>query len=155
VVGGDHYNSGHATARSPTPLGDWWSGDQTANSVTSTSPSCTKRFVLIGTPATATRATPPATCTAWTSPTFSVQTGWRSCSAGSVSGRFKGNHLYCRVGDIDAYVDLVRRLQTPYYEEARARFGEEDVANWLSDANEHYPYLPETLKRIADRSPGR
>jgi len=55
-----------------------------------------------------------------------------------VSGRFKGNHLYCRVGDIDAYVDLVRRLQTPYYEEARARFGEEDVANWLSDANEHY-----------------
>ncbi len=53
------------------------------------------------------------------------------------------------VSDLDGFVDLTRRLQTPWYEQARARFGDEDVQIDLADASEVFPYLPETLKEIA------
>jgi hypothetical protein len=59
-----------------------------------------------------------------------------------------------RVADMDEYVDLVRRVQTPYYEEARPRFGDEKTYHWLGDANEYYPYLPKTLQRIAEGALG-
>jgi hypothetical protein len=59
-----------------------------------------------------------------------------------------------RVHDLDEYVDLVRRVQTPYYEEARHRFADEDVQYNLGDANEYAPYLPEVLKGIVDKTPG-
>jgi hypothetical protein len=54
-----------------------------------------------------------------------------------------------RVDDVNQFVDFVRRVQTPWYEEARRRFGERSVQDALSDANEVLPYLPETLERIA------
>ena len=65
---------------------------------------------------------------------------------GPLSGAKNAN----RVGDLDAFVDLVRRFQTPHYEEARRLFTVGRVAASLADANEYFPYLPETLKRIVD-----
>lgn len=59
-------------------------------------------------------------------------------------------HARAGVVDHDGFVDLVRRVQIPFYEEARPQFHEESVQEQLGDANEVYPYLPETLKRIAD-----
>lgn len=56
--------------------------------------------------------------------------------------------------DLDAYVDLVRRLQTPWYEQARPRFQDTKVLQDLAGANEIYPYLPTTLRRIAERDLG-
>ena len=53
------------------------------------------------------------------------------------------------VADIDEFVDLVRRVQTPYYEEARTHFDEEQVMESLSDANEVYPYLRATCEKLA------
>lgn len=46
------------------------------------------------------------------------------------------------------FVDLVRRVQTPGYEQARARFRDQDVQHVLAGANEYLPYLPSTLERI-------
>lgn len=54
------------------------------------------------------------------------------------------------VADHDAFVDLVRRVQIPFYEEARSRFNEESVRDALGDANEVFPYLPTTLEGVAD-----
>lgn len=51
---------------------------------------------------------------------------------------------------LDAYVDLVRRVQIPHYEEARSKFGDEDTEHWLGDANEYYPYIPDVLDRVAN-----
>lgn len=53
------------------------------------------------------------------------------------------------------FVDLVRRVQTPGYEQARARFQDEDVQHWLDDANEYLPYLPEVLEQIINRKLGQ
>jgi hypothetical protein len=55
----------------------------------------------------------------------------------------------CDVADIDEYVDFIRRVQTPYYEEARQKFSDSEVREDFSDANEVSPYLPQNLKRIA------
>jgi hypothetical protein len=55
-----------------------------------------------------------------------------------------------RLHDIDEFVDLFRRLQTPWYEEARSKFRESLVVETGVDANEVYPYLPDSLKRIAE-----
>lgn len=53
------------------------------------------------------------------------------------------------VGDLDELVDFMRRVQTPYYEEARQRFSEEEVTHDFYDSNEVAPYLQSRLKRIA------
>jgi hypothetical protein len=55
------------------------------------------------------------------------------------------------VHDFDEYVDLVRRLHTPYYEEARGRLGDEDVRDGFYGANTYVPYRPEALRSIAER----
>lgn len=60
---------------------------------------------------------------------------------------------YCGVRSVDEFVDLFRRLQTPYYEQARANFKDPDVHEDFSDANEYYPYVPDVLKRIATKYP--
>ncbi|MFC0112277.1 hypothetical protein [Kibdelosporangium aridum] len=65
-------------------------------------------------------------------------------------GPLKGGGSAPQVENMDEFVDFVRRVQTPYYEEARSRFDEEKTHHWLGDANEYHPYLPETLRRIAD-----
>jgi hypothetical protein len=54
-----------------------------------------------------------------------------------------------RVRDFDEFVDLFRRLQTPYYEDARRRFGQQHVQDWFSDANQVLPYTQDVLQRIA------
>jgi hypothetical protein len=56
-----------------------------------------------------------------------------------------------RVRDFDGFVDLVRRTQTPWYEEARPFWQTEDTQHWLADANEVYPYCPDVLRRIAEQ----
>jgi hypothetical protein len=65
-------------------------------------------------------------------------------------GPLRGGGQSPRVADMDEFVSFVRRVQTPYYEEARFRFADEDTRQRLDDANEYYPYVPETLRRIAE-----
>lgn len=50
------------------------------------------------------------------------------------------------VANFDEYVDFVRRVQTPYYEEARRRFGNEDYRQSYANSNEVLPYLEKSLK---------
>jgi hypothetical protein len=54
----------------------------------------------------------------------------------------------------DDYIDFLRRVQLPFYEEARAAFADRDVREDLSDANQTYPYLQEVMKRLASRKLG-
>lgn len=56
----------------------------------------------------------------------------------------------CKIGPKHSgeLVDLIRRMQTPYYEEARTRFNNRDLMDWFSDNNEVAPYLPETLQQM-------
>jgi hypothetical protein len=55
---------------------------------------------------------------------------------------------HCDASNIDEFVDLIRRLQTPYYEEARRKFRNLKVIENFSMATEIYPYLPDTLEWI-------
>ena len=71
-----------------------------------------------------------------------------------------GGSLLARIGqssrsvsDLDEFVDLFRRCQTPYYEEARRKFADPDVREDFGDRNEYAPYLPETLKHIIENYP--
>ena len=52
--------------------------------------------------------------------------------------------------DLRQFVDLVRRVQVPFYEQARPHLDDEDVQRHLADANEYLPYLPDVLERIAN-----
>jgi hypothetical protein len=54
-----------------------------------------------------------------------------------------------RIRDMDEFVDLVRRFQIPYYEEARRRFSDSEILERMSDANEVYPYQPQVLQNLA------
>ena len=58
---------------------------------------------------------------------------------------------FCQVADMDEFVDFFRRVQTPFYEQARTKFGSAEVQSDFAGSNELYPYLPESLKSIADR----
>lgn len=69
-------------------------------------------------------------------------------SAGPLQ-RARGHKPYMQVGDMDGFVDFMRRVQTPFYEEARQKFKTDKVKDDYSDANEVLPYLPEYLERIA------
>lgn len=55
------------------------------------------------------------------------------------------------VADIDEFMDFFRRLQLPYYEEARPNFSHHDVIDEYRDATEVRPYLEDALKDIASR----
>jgi hypothetical protein len=70
----------------------------------------------------------------------------------SVGPMKNDGHPRVEVKDFDGFVDLFRRLQTPWYEESRSRFDDEDVQLALGDANEYLPYMPEVLERIANRT---
>src|SRR5690606_4189633 len=61
------------------------------------------------------------------------------------------NYSRCKVTDLDEFVDFMRRVQVPYYEEARRLFGHPDVRSDLADANEFYPYIPDTMKSLIER----
>ena len=61
-----------------------------------------------------------------------------------------GQTSYCQITDTDEFVDLIRRVQTPFYEEARRYFNNSDLLEHFSDSNEVGPYLPEELEKIID-----
>lgn len=54
------------------------------------------------------------------------------------------------IKNISEFVDLFRRLQVPYYEEARRYFSTEKTQSYIQGWNEFAPYLPETLKKIIE-----
>ena len=54
----------------------------------------------------------------------------------------------CRVADLDAFVDLFRRLQTPYYEEARASLSDGEILSDLADVDEVFPYTQGILREL-------
>ncbi len=62
-----------------------------------------------------------------------------------------GQTPHCDIIDFDEFGDFFRRVQTPYYEEARRAFGNEDLLDWFADSNQLSPYLPDTLKEIIER----
>lgn len=55
------------------------------------------------------------------------------------------------VGSLDEFVDFFRRVQTPYYEEARNNFKKPEFLDDFHDANEIAPYFPDELKKIVAR----
>ena len=71
------------------------------------------------------------------------------------AGPIRGDDSPPKPVSMGEYVHLVRRVQIPYYEEARQRFHDEETHRWLGDANEYLPYMPDTLKRISDGTRGR
>lgn len=54
------------------------------------------------------------------------------------------------IKDLDEFADLFRRLQLPYYEEARIKFHNRELLENYSDANEYFPYRIEELKKIIE-----
>ena len=52
------------------------------------------------------------------------------------------------VASTDEFVDFVRRVQIPGYEQVRSRYADQDVSDALSGSNEWYPYTAETIERI-------
>ena len=59
-----------------------------------------------------------------------------------------GQGSHCDTEDMDEFVDFFRRVQTPFYEEARRRFGNRDLLDDFSDSNEVLPYMQDTLCEI-------
>ncbi|MEA4947064.1 MAG: hypothetical protein VB058_05825 [Oscillospiraceae bacterium] len=54
----------------------------------------------------------------------------------------------CRVKDMPKFVDFFRRVQLPYYEEARIFWQKAYNDGFFNGANEIWPYTQDTLKRI-------
>ncbi|PRR70902.1 hypothetical protein [Clostridium thermopalmarium] len=58
---------------------------------------------------------------------------------------------YCKqVADIRKWSDLYKRLQLPYYEEARKYWHRAMSDGYFGDSNEVYIYLPNNLKRMIE-----
>ena len=57
-----------------------------------------------------------------------------------------------RIFNNDEFIDFIRRVQIPYYEEARQYFNKREVLEDYSDSNEYYPYLPHILKKIIEEN---
>lgn len=55
---------------------------------------------------------------------------------------------YCSVTDYDEYVDFVRRVQIPYYEQARRYFLKADVVEYHARSNKVATYQPDELKKM-------
>ena len=71
-------------------------------------------------------------------------------SAGELKVR-SGSGNCCEVTNFDEFVDLFRRLQVPYYEEARIKFSNTEVIRRLDDMTEVGPYTEEYLKKIIEK----
>nr|WP_314900715.1 hypothetical protein [uncultured Deefgea sp.] len=63
-------------------------------------------------------------------------------------GRYRN---YCHVLDFDEFVDLYRRVQIPYYEEARKKFNNPALLAEMEDASELHPYQEDVLKQIIEK----
>lgn len=57
------------------------------------------------------------------------------------------------VQDLDEFVDVIRRLHVPYYEQARRRFGDPHVRHALQRADRVGPYQSSDLRRLAQDRP--
>lgn len=68
------------------------------------------------------------------------------------AGPVKNTPGVVRVADLDGYVDLVRRVQTPWYEEARGLWGTEFTTELVGGAGPTYPYVPDVLEQIASQT---
>lgn len=55
---------------------------------------------------------------------------------------------YCQITNFDEFVDFMRRVQTPFYEEARRHFRNPDLLEDYYDSNEASPYCPSDLEKI-------
>lgn len=65
---------------------------------------------------------------------------------------WKAQHVSnCQVKDLDGFSDFLRRVQMPYYEEARRLYSRSDVLDDFSDANEIYPYLEGVMKSLIEQ----
>jgi hypothetical protein len=56
-----------------------------------------------------------------------------------------------RVKNMREFVELMRRLTLPYYEEARVHWSTASEDGFFDSANEVWTYLPDTLKEIVER----
>jgi hypothetical protein len=58
-----------------------------------------------------------------------------------------------RIADLDQFMDFFRRVQLPYYEEARLilRAPTEEVEEHLSGSSEVAPYTPDNLKSLVEQ----
>lgn len=63
--------------------------------------------------------------------------------------RFCGEYK-SHIADKRMFIEFVKRVQLPYYEEARLCMGSEAGSRVLDGANEVYAILPRTLKAIID-----
>lgn len=54
--------------------------------------------------------------------------------------------------DLEEFTDFLRRVQIPYYEEARQRFGEQEVQDDLQGTNQVAPYLQRYLQQLAKKA---
>jgi len=52
--------------------------------------------------------------------------------------------------DLEAFGDFVRRVQVPYYEEARSKFGMPAIRQKFAQASQFVPYRVDSLKSIAE-----
>lgn len=50
--------------------------------------------------------------------------------------------------DLDAWVDFVRRVQIPHYEQVRLLYLQSETREALSDAGEVYPYLQRSIESL-------
>lgn len=68
-------------------------------------------------------------------------------SYGSIMQRLE-RESHCEAADMDEFVDFMRRVQTPFYEEARRVFGNLEFLQDSSGDPPDDPYYPEALKKI-------
>lgn len=66
-------------------------------------------------------------------------------------GPLKDNEPH-KIKNISELIDFMRRMQLPYYEEARQQLFSRDLKNEYYDSNEILPYLQRELKGIAERN---
>ena len=55
------------------------------------------------------------------------------------------------IGNKREFMEFVRRVQIPYYEEARIYWDKAQSEGFFVDANEDWTYLPDTLKELIAR----
>ncbi|NNN07924.1 MAG: hypothetical protein HKL85_01870 [Acidimicrobiaceae bacterium] len=55
-----------------------------------------------------------------------------------------------RVADLDEFVDLIRRLHTPGYEQSRRHYRDDTVLDDLEGANEAFPYSSDGIRAVLD-----
>jgi hypothetical protein len=61
---------------------------------------------------------------------------------------------FTQIQDFDEFVDFFRRVQVPYYEEARRYFKTELTRDQCSDWDETSTYFPEQLKKLIQQNEG-